>query len=175
MLQLAPGGHLGRFIVWTKSAFEKLDTVFGTTEEESGAKKGYTLPRSQMTNSDLTRLINSDEIQSVVRAPKVRTRPRCFYHPHDDMVLQLLQAFADRIACESCCLNRSLVSPGCSDWYHVSLCGDLWCVLGAAGPEQACATEEEPAEEPGRPAEAEPLRQGGSPQGAGPRGAAVPP
>ena len=29
LLQLAPGGHLGRFIIWTKSAFEKLDAVFG--------------------------------------------------------------------------------------------------------------------------------------------------
>ncbi len=28
--QLAPGGHLGRFIIWTKSAFEKLDSIFGT-------------------------------------------------------------------------------------------------------------------------------------------------
>ena len=27
--QLAPGGHLGRFIIWTKSAFDKLDEVFG--------------------------------------------------------------------------------------------------------------------------------------------------
>ena len=70
--QLAPGGHLGRFIVWTKSAFEALDTVFGTIETESGAKKGYRLPRTPMTNSDLTRLINSDEIQSIVNAPKVR-------------------------------------------------------------------------------------------------------
>lgn len=33
VLQLAPGGHVGRFIVWTKSAFEKLDSVFGTTSE----------------------------------------------------------------------------------------------------------------------------------------------
>ena len=29
LLQLAPGGHLGRFIIWTKSAFEQLDTIFG--------------------------------------------------------------------------------------------------------------------------------------------------
>ena len=28
-MQLAPGGHLGRFIIWTKSAFAKLDEVFG--------------------------------------------------------------------------------------------------------------------------------------------------
>ena len=28
-VQLAPGGHLGRFIIWTRSAFERLDEVFG--------------------------------------------------------------------------------------------------------------------------------------------------
>lgn len=28
-MQLAPGGHLGRFIIWTKSAFDKLDGIFG--------------------------------------------------------------------------------------------------------------------------------------------------
>jgi large subunit ribosomal protein L4e len=74
LLQLAPGGHVGRFIVWTKSAFEKLDSVFGTTTEVSASKKGYKLPRSLLTNSDLTRLINSDEIQSIVKEPKTRTR-----------------------------------------------------------------------------------------------------
>ena len=63
LLQLAPGGHLGRFIVWTQSAFEKLDTIFGSTETASAVKKGYKLPRPCMANSDLARLINSDEIQ----------------------------------------------------------------------------------------------------------------
>ena len=28
LLKLAPGGHVGRFIVWTKSAFEKLDKIY---------------------------------------------------------------------------------------------------------------------------------------------------
>lgn len=70
LLQLAPGGHLGRFIVWTKSAFARLDEIFGTLEVESVAKKGYKLPRNIMTNPDLARLINSDEVQSVVAAPK---------------------------------------------------------------------------------------------------------
>ena len=28
--QLAPGGHVGRFIIWTKGAFDKLDDIFGT-------------------------------------------------------------------------------------------------------------------------------------------------
>ena len=37
----------------------------------SAQKKGYKLPRPLLTNSDLTRLVNSDEIQSIVKAPKV--------------------------------------------------------------------------------------------------------
>jgi large subunit ribosomal protein L4e len=28
--QLAPGGHLGRFIIWTESAFRALNKIFGT-------------------------------------------------------------------------------------------------------------------------------------------------
>lgn len=67
ILKLAPGGHLGRFIVWTKSAFEKLDKVFGTFETPSELKKGYVLPRPKMINADLGRIINSDEVQSVVK------------------------------------------------------------------------------------------------------------
>jgi large subunit ribosomal protein L4e len=73
LLQLAPGGHLGRFIIWTKSAFDRLDEIYGTPENESKAKKGYKLPRAPMTNSDITRLINSDEIQSVVRPTRSGT------------------------------------------------------------------------------------------------------
>ncbi|KAG2434460.1 hypothetical protein HYH02_012290 [Chlamydomonas schloesseri] len=45
LLQLAPGGHLGRFCIWSKSAFEKLDKVFGTATTESEQKKGYKLRR----------------------------------------------------------------------------------------------------------------------------------
>jgi len=64
LLQLAPGGHLGRFCIWTKAAFDRLDSLFGTFTKPSKEKKGFILPRSKMANSDLTRLINSDEIQS---------------------------------------------------------------------------------------------------------------
>ncbi|KAK8953232.1 60S ribosomal protein L4-1 [Platanthera guangdongensis] len=67
LLKLAPGGHLGRFIVWTKSAFEKLDKVSDTFETPSELKKGYVLPRPKMINADLCRIINSDEVQYVVR------------------------------------------------------------------------------------------------------------
>lgn len=43
----------------------------GTTETASEQKKGYKLPRHIMANGDLARLINSDEIQSVVN-PQVK-------------------------------------------------------------------------------------------------------
>lgn len=67
LLDLAPGGHLGRFCIWTKGAFEKLDSIFGTYEESAQFKSGFNLPRSFMTNADLTRIINSDEVQSVLK------------------------------------------------------------------------------------------------------------
>ncbi|GLT79306.1 hypothetical protein SLA2020_507990 [Shorea laevis] len=70
LLGLAPGGHLGRFIIWTKSAFEKLDSIYGSFEKPSEKKKGYVLPRAKMVNADLARNINSDEVQSAVRPIK---------------------------------------------------------------------------------------------------------
>jgi large subunit ribosomal protein L4e len=41
LLQLAPGGHLGRFIIWTESAFALLDEVFGTFDKVSAYKRDY--------------------------------------------------------------------------------------------------------------------------------------
>jgi len=49
-----------------------LDKVWGSSTRESVSKSGYTLPRPIMIQSDLTRLINSDEIQSKVR-PALKT------------------------------------------------------------------------------------------------------
>ncbi len=72
LLQLAPGGHLGRFVIWTQSALARLDKVWGSATRESVSKAGYTLPRPIMVQSDLTRLINSDEVQSKVR-PALKT------------------------------------------------------------------------------------------------------
>ncbi|KAI9910459.1 hypothetical protein PsorP6_011194 [Peronosclerospora sorghi] len=76
LLKLAPGGHLGRFVIWTKAAFQQLDTLYGTYTKKSTAKSGYQLPRHQMNNANLGRLINSDEIQSVVRAGKYQKHRR---------------------------------------------------------------------------------------------------
>jgi len=77
LLQLAPGGHLGRFVIWTEGAFGLLDEVFGTFDKASVYKKDYLLPTAKISNPDVTRLINSTEIQSVVRpaGQKVQKRP----------------------------------------------------------------------------------------------------
>jgi len=70
LLKIAPGGQLGRFIIWTKSAIETVGRIFGSLETPSNVKKGYVLPRNCISNSNLNRLINSDEVQTVVNEPK---------------------------------------------------------------------------------------------------------
>lgn len=76
LLTLAPGGHLGRFVIWTKGAFEQLDALYGTQGHASALKKDYHLPHSLVSNPDITRIINSEEIQSVLRpaGPKHQKR-----------------------------------------------------------------------------------------------------
>jgi len=67
LLQLAPGGHIGRFVIWTEGAFGLLDEIYGTFEKTAVFKKDYILPSAKVTNPDITRIINSSEIQAVVR------------------------------------------------------------------------------------------------------------
>jgi len=76
LLQLAPGGHLGRFIVWTSSAFEALDEIYGSTTAPSALKKDFLLPSSLVSNADIGRLINSSEVQAVVREPKGQAKTK---------------------------------------------------------------------------------------------------
>jgi len=67
LLSLAPGGHLGRFVIWTHSAFKELNSIFGTSDKATEHKKHFRLPRSLLSNADLNRIINSDEVQSAIR------------------------------------------------------------------------------------------------------------
>lgn len=67
LLKLAPGGKLGRMCIWTESAIAACDKNFGTQTSASEVKKGYHMNRPVMTNTDLSKLINSEEIQSVLR------------------------------------------------------------------------------------------------------------
>jgi len=76
ILLLAPGGHLGRFVIWTQDAYEKLDSLYGTYKKKSQLKIHYALPRPLIANSDLHRLITSSEIQSKINPPKRPTQRR---------------------------------------------------------------------------------------------------
>eukprot|EP00920_Eleutheroschizon_duboscqi_P032898 GHVT01079343.1.p1 GENE.GHVT01079343.1~~GHVT01079343.1.p1 ORF type:complete len:342 (+),score=33.80 GHVT01079343.1:173-1198(+) len=77
LLKLAPGGTLGRLCVWTEGAFKRLQKLYGrhTGNGTAALKKGYHLPRPIMTNPDLGRIINSDEIQTALNPMKVA--PKC--------------------------------------------------------------------------------------------------
>merc|ERR1719499_3032456 len=76
LLKLAPGGNFGRFVIWTRGAFRKLSEIYGTLKSGAPMKKNYHLPRAQMENADLDRIINSTEVQSVLR-PKIEA-PKTF-------------------------------------------------------------------------------------------------
>lgn len=53
LLNLAPGGHMGRFIIWTQSAFAKLDEVYAN-------KNGFRMPVPTVKNVDLEKFIASE-------------------------------------------------------------------------------------------------------------------
>jgi len=74
LLQLAPGGQVGRFIIFVQDAFQKLEQLYGSFSKKAALKKDYSLPYNMMTNSDLSRIINSDEVQSAVRPAQLKPR-----------------------------------------------------------------------------------------------------
>lgn len=80
LLELAPGGHLGRFCIWTESAFKKLDEIYGDYTH-TGKKAGFHLPTAVVSNADISRVINSDEVQTVVRPVKTVVRRRFRKNP----------------------------------------------------------------------------------------------
>lgn len=71
---------MGRFVVWSQAAFESLDGLFGTGRKAANPSQkkrrgaDYVLPRHKMVNADVARLINSDEVQAVVRPAKGGSR-----------------------------------------------------------------------------------------------------
>lgn len=77
LLNLAPGGHMGRLIVWTESAFQALHDKFGSYNHEKGQSQlrmrsgaVFHLPRPVMNNTDTSFIANSDAVQNVLR-PKI--------------------------------------------------------------------------------------------------------
>lgn len=74
VLKLAPGGAVGRFIIWTESAFKELATLWGSWRHGPNKKMGFRLPRPLMTHPDVGRILNSATVQAKLR-PK-RSRPK---------------------------------------------------------------------------------------------------
>merc|ERR1711957_984264 len=54
---------MGRFCIWSQAAIETLSTMYG-------GENGKRIPVAGMSNADLARIINSDEIQSVLNPAK---------------------------------------------------------------------------------------------------------
>jgi large subunit ribosomal protein L4e len=101
VLQLAPGGHLGRFCVFTEDAFRALNNTFGTNKAECLEKKGYHLNRHVMNCADISRIINSDQVQSKLREQRtsIRTHDKTKKNPLKNKAMMLkLNPFAKKRA-----------------------------------------------------------------------------
>lgn len=61
--EMAPGGHIGRFVLWTESAFKKLDQLYGTYKRDATLKAGYRHPKSEMTMTDIKRIIQMPHVK----------------------------------------------------------------------------------------------------------------
>ncbi|GFU45474.1 60S ribosomal protein L4-A [Nephila pilipes] len=70
LLRIAPGGHVGRFVIWTEGAFKRLDSLYGTWKTKSQQKKDYNLPMHKMTSTDVARMLKDPRITSVLRPPR---------------------------------------------------------------------------------------------------------
>merc|ERR1712088_583217 len=44
VLRIAPGGHVGRFLIFTEDAAKALDTIYGNFSTGSSEKKGWSIP-----------------------------------------------------------------------------------------------------------------------------------
>lgn len=51
------------------TAFKRLDALYGTWRAPSTLKKGFNLPVTKMTNTDLAALLKAPEILKVCRRP----------------------------------------------------------------------------------------------------------
>jgi large subunit ribosomal protein L4e len=68
---------MGRFVIWTESAFSKLNHIFGTTTKLSQVKKGFKIPTAQMAVPDMKRVVKAAEKAKILREKKeVRKAPK---------------------------------------------------------------------------------------------------
>ncbi|KAI5180710.1 large subunit ribosomal protein L4e [Nematocida sp. AWRm80] len=72
VLELAPGGHLGRLVMWTESAFERLRELYGDNGVEA-VKTKYVLPRTKLACADPSELLKLPEVIALCdKAPEFR-------------------------------------------------------------------------------------------------------
>ena len=83
ILGLAPGGKFGRLVMWTESAFLKLNALFGTIGGVSELKSGYSLPIPMVSSSDLNEYFYSAEIQALISTPVLLPKGTCLKSPED--------------------------------------------------------------------------------------------
>jgi len=74
LLKIAPGGHVGRFTIWTESAFKRLDAIYGTSSKKSTEKVDFHLPRPIISNTDVTAILNHPSIQAVLKHRNLRAQ-----------------------------------------------------------------------------------------------------
>jgi len=110
ILRLAPGGHFGRLVIWTEGAFKKLSEIYGTLKSGALLKKGYTLPRPAMENADINRIINSTEVQSVLR-PKIEA-PASFEKKRNGLKSKTMMNKLNPAAAETEELRRKQATKG---------------------------------------------------------------
>ncbi len=70
VLKLAPGGTLGRFVIFTADAFKNLNRIFGTYDEPGVEKSGYRLNRPLMLQADVSAIVRSEPVAESLRPIK---------------------------------------------------------------------------------------------------------
>jgi len=70
LLRIAPGGRVGRMIIWTESAFKMLNSLYGTYHQKSELKVDYNLPKPIMTSADLMQILRDENIKRHLKAPR---------------------------------------------------------------------------------------------------------
>lgn len=76
VLQLCPGGHPGRLVIWMKDVFFKLHDLFGGFENESNLKNKFILSNGMTTNDDVEKIFFSDEIEAFIDESCLIEKPR---------------------------------------------------------------------------------------------------
>lgn len=71
LLDLCPGGHLGRLVMWTLGAFEKLNEIYGQFGKEAPLRSGYFLPTNVVSKDDVESLFYTDEVQAFLDVPNL--------------------------------------------------------------------------------------------------------